>query len=60
MITKDLNRVVCDNCSEYIDKLSMTNEAFNVKNSCNKCINYQNGHCIKNMFNVIKDVVNMN
>lgn len=59
MLIKDLNRVICHSCSEYIDNLSMTNQYFNAKNTCTKCINYKNGQCTKSSFNVIRDMISI-
>lgn len=56
-----IDRIVAENCDEYTDRLYMCSNRLTYScNTCSRCVNYENGMCSKNKFNVIRDIISMN
>lgn len=61
MISKETMFMVGQNCDEYRSKsalnmMSMTN----LSESCDNCLNYVRGHCIKDMITAIEGKIKIN
>ncbi|AWZ47385.1 hypothetical protein [Hathewaya limosa] len=60
MLNGELHKLVAENCNQYVDKFSMTSNMLSSNcNTCSRCINYKNGMCTKNMFNVMKEIISI-